>query len=251
MSATASPSDPYHAALSSITLNDFVGQWIDNFHQRRLDSLNSLKLDQLLRRKNIYLFKAKNLEVVTDLVRSLLDAHLSSQEETLFGKVLEAIALFVCARTHNGRKSAAQGIDIEFQFNSNYYIVSVKSGPNWGNHQQVQRMKQNFSAAKRILNLPNAIAVNGCCYGRDNQENKGDYLKLCGQSFWELISNDPNFYLSFIEPLGQNAKEKNEEFFRGYYRIVNRFTEEFFRKGWCRDGRIDWEGLVKFNSGKT
>jgi len=33
----------------------------------------------------------------------------------------------------------------------------------------------------------NIVAVNGCCYGRDNRPDKGDYLKYCGQRFWEFI----------------------------------------------------------------
>jgi len=67
--------------------------------------------------------------------------------------------------------------------------------------------------AKRILgtNRPtgfHVIAVNGCCYGKDNVTNKGDYIKLCGQRFWEFISGNENLYTEIIEPLGHRAKEQ-------------------------------------------
>lgn len=74
-------------------------------------------------------------------------------------------------------------------------------------------MKDNFKKAKKILgsNLSSSlkvVAVNGCCYGKDNQPDKSDYLKLCGQQFWTFISGSESFYLDIIEPLGHKAKIK-------------------------------------------
>jgi hypothetical protein len=89
--------------------------------------------------------------------------------------------------------------------------------------------------------------VNGCCYGRDNKPDKGEYFKYCGQSFWEFISGDPDLYIEIIEPLGHKAKERNEQFAQEYARIVNLFSVEFSNK-YCVDGRIDWETIVKLNS---
>ena len=71
--------------ISDKQITAYVEANIGTFHDKRLEALNKLRLRDLLRRKNPYLFKSKNLVVVADLIRSLLDAHLSSQEETLFG----------------------------------------------------------------------------------------------------------------------------------------------------------------------
>ena len=107
---------------------------------------------------------------------------------------------------------------MDFQGDGAIYLVSIKSGPNWGNSRQVARMKDDFRKAKRILGTNTkgikVVAVNGCCYGKDDHPDKGDYLKLCGQRFWEFISGDGNLYIDMIEPLGHKAKEKNEEFLR-------------------------------------
>ena len=112
-------------------------------------------------------------------------------------------------------------------------------------------MIDNFTKAKRILRTSNSelhiIAVNGCCYGRDNHPDKGEYLKLCGQKFWTFISGNENLYTDIIEPLGHTAKTKNEEFLDQYSQIINRFTVEFGNK-FCIDGKIQWEQLVQFNS---
>jgi len=243
--------------MKPLNLDDvtaFVEQNIGSFHQRRVSSLQGLELQQILKRKNPYLFKAKNIQTAQDLVKSLLDAHLSSQEETIFGDFLESLAIFVCSQVFGGRKSAAEGIDLEFERDGVLYLVSIKSGPNWGNSSQVKRMVEDFKKAQRILrtsgNQKPIVAVNGCCYGRERQPDKGDYLKLCGQAFWTLISGNDQLYIEIIEPLGHQAKQHNDAFQAEYARLLNLFTQEFLQE-FCTNGQIDWPKLVRFNSEKS
>lgn len=183
----------------------------------------------------------------------LLDAHLSSQEESIFGEFLEGLALFICNSAYGGIKSSASGIDLEFTRGGVRYIVSIKSGPNWGNSQQIKRMEENFITAKRILKTSGCKmpieAINGCCYGKEDNYDKGTYKKLCGQRFWEFISGCSTLYTDIIEPLGYKAKERNEAFQLLYVQIINKFTGEFIRK-FCKRGQINWKKLVKFNSAK-
>jgi len=240
------------AKLDLAAVQDYVSRNIGSFHSRRLKSLQELKLDKVLKRKNPYLFKAKNVLQAQDLVRLLLDAHLSSQEEAIFGDFLEGLAIFVCRKVYGGDKSAAEGIDLEFTKDKMRYIVSIKSGPNWGNSRQVAKMRDDFRKAKRVLATSGGggpiEAINGCCYGRNSRPNKGDYQKLCGQKFWELISGSSDVYTDIIEPLGHQAKQRNDEFVEAYAVIVNKFTQEFMSK-FCDDGCINWKKLVQFNSG--
>lgn len=244
------PRFPRHALLP------FIAQKIELFHRRRLGKLLELRLDEVLRRKNPCLFKAKALEMAQDLVKSILDAHLSSQEEGIFGEFLEELARFVSQRACGGRKSSSPGIDLEFTRGHTHYLVSVKSGPNWGNSQQIERMKDNFRRAKRTLRTNNKTAtaivtVDGCCYGKDDHPDKGEYFKYCGQRFWEFLSSDPRLYVEIIEPLGQVARQRNADFLAEYGKVINRFSLEF-GKHYCRaDGSILWEKLVKFNSGRA
>ncbi|MEW6029346.1 MAG: PmeII family type II restriction endonuclease [Chloroflexota bacterium] len=242
--------------MRPLNLNEvinFVKGNIGEFHESRDASLQTLKLREVLKKKNPYLFKAKNINDAHDLVKVLLDAHLSSQEETIFGNFLEKLAIFVCGRVFDGRKSSAEGIDLEFIRDDVFYIVAVKSGPNWGNSAQIKRMIENFRQAKRILRMGksqlNVQSINGCCYGRTTKPDKGDYLKLCGQEFWEFISGNDRLFVNFVEPLGHQAKERNEAFLAEYARVLNLFTQEFMND-FCVDGKIDWDKLVRFNSGK-
>ena len=232
-------------------VNEYVEKHIDTFHQKRADSLEKLKLADILKRKNPYLFKAKHILLAHDFVQQILDAHLQSQEETLFGDFLEKLAIFVSYELNGGIKSTnLTGIDLEFERAGVYYIVEIKSGPNWGNSSQILKMQQNFATAKAALAPKKVVAINGCCYGKDQQPEKDGYLKLCGQRFWEFLSEDPEFYTHIIEPIGYKAKEKNEAFSKTYGRILNLFTAAFV-KDFCSDiGAIDWIKLLEFNSKK-
>jgi hypothetical protein len=233
----------------------FIEPGIQKFHKRKLDNLSDLKLNKILTRKNPYLFRAKNQNTAQDLVKTVLDAHLSSQEEGIFGGFLEELAVFICSKVYGGKKSSSEGIDLEFSNENVAYIVSIKSGPNWGNSRQIARMKDDFRRAKRVLGTNTSalkvVAVNGCCYGKDNKPDKGDYLKVCGQRFWEFISGDEDLYTEIIEPLGHKAKERNEAFAEEYAKVINRFTREFAMEYCHQDGSILWEKLVRFNSGKS
>ena len=115
-------------------------------------------------------------------------------------------------------------------------------------------MISDFKTAKRVLRTSNSnlqvIAVNGCCYGKGRNPDKGDYIKYCGQSFWEFISGDSELFVKIIEPLGYKSKEKNDDFMISYSRMINKFTKEFI-DDFCEDnGEIDWAKIVRFNSSK-
>ncbi|WP_293005534.1 PmeII family type II restriction endonuclease [Nitrosomonas sp.] len=242
--------------MKQLNLKDvslYVEENIGIFYKKRIQSLDRLKLSQVLKRKNPYLFKAKNVLTAEQIIKGLVDAHISSNEETIFGDWLEGLAIFINDKVYSGRKSGITGIDLEFDNNSIRNIVTIKSGPNWGNSSQIAKMVTDFKTAKKTLRTSNSqlniVAVNGCCYGKDSKPDKGDYFKYCGQRFWEFISGNSELFTEIIEPLGHNAKEKNDDFARSYAQMINKFTKEF-SNSFCKDtGEIDWEGLVRFNSG--
>jgi hypothetical protein len=231
---------------------EYVEKHISIFHQQRLDYVqNKVDLLKILKQKNPYLFKAKNVLTAQDLVRGFLDAFLQSQEETLFGDFIEGLAIFICDKVYGAKKSKLTGIDLEFEKDGIIYIVEIKAGWNWGNSSQIRQLKINFKNAKKTLSTQTGkkiVAVNGCCFGKDNRPDKGGYWKLCGQRFWGLISEDERLYIDIIEPIGYKARQKNEEFMENYAQIVNKLTLEFSQK-FCDDGKINWPKLVEYNSG--
>lgn len=243
--------------INSQAISSFISENIDSeFHFKKREKILSLKLSDITKRKNPYLFKAKGMNNASELIRSIMEATVSSGEETVFGNFMEKIAIFTCSEALGGRKSSATGIDLEFEKSGIKYLVSIKSGPNWGNSSQIKKMKENFLLAKKTLgtsggiNSQSIFCVEGCCYGSDSSPDKGTHVKLCGEDFWRFISNGNDLlYKEIIEPFGVLAKERNIELQKLIDSKLNLFTAEFVSKFCNHEGTIDWELLVHTNSG--
>uniref|UniRef100_A0A7C4PR47 Cytosolic protein n=1 Tax=Anaerolinea thermolimosa TaxID=229919 RepID=A0A7C4PR47_9CHLR len=235
-------------------LNEFVNEHIQNFHVRRLERLSQLSLKDLIQ-KNPYLFRAKNVNRASELIEQTMAAFLSSSEEKIFGDFLESLALFVAQQTSpDAHKSATSGLDLEFSKNGVYYVVSVKSGPNWGNSSQHSKLEEDFKKAQIRLRQAsvklNVVPVLGICYGKSRSVwTRGGYLKLVGQNFWALISGEKDFYIQIVEPVGYRAKEHNERYLLERDRIANKLTKDFIEHFCDERGQIDWVSLVQANSG--
>lgn len=238
--------------IDRTVLNEFVNAEIVRFHQARLARLQKLKLDAIVR-KNPYLFRAKNIHTASDLVQTVMNAFLSSSEEEMFGKFLEELAVFVSARVHNGRKSSASGLDLEFDAKGVRYLVAIKSSTNWGNSSQYKALDTSFRNAVQVLRQSHRTAhvqpVLGMCYGKSpGFVDTGTYWKISGQRFWHFLSGSEDLYVDIIEPIGYEAKRHNEDYEVSRGAIQNRLTDEFMA-GFCNaDYTINWEHLVAFNS---
>ncbi len=227
------------------------------FYVKRLDGLKAMRLNDVLKRKNPYLFAAKNIDTAGDLAGGVVNAFLSSQEETLFGNLLEGLAIFVAHTLWNGEKSKHKSLDLEFVRDDQLFLVGIKSGVNWGNSDQIAAMKTNFKVARTALReegeAREIVAVNGCIYGRDNSPFKRDvdadkcYFKFAGQRFWEWLSGDADLFRDLILPIDKIAHEQDQAFRRAYAAKINELTADF-ALNFLRNGQIDWMKLVEFVS---
>lgn len=233
-------------------METFVRDNIGSFHEARIKNLQSLKLKTLLQNKNPYLFRAKSLNSAADLVDALLEARLSSSEEGSFGKFLEDLATFVAMETGGGQKSPANGIDIDLTRRGVRYLISVKSGKNWGNSSQHKTLKLHFMDAVKIIRQSKHVGqlqpTLGICYGRFKTINNGLYLHIGGQSFWHLLSDSPDFYTDIVEPLAFDAEKHDEHFKEEKSNTFNRMTREFTIEFCDQAGAIQWSKLVEFVS---
>lgn len=231
---------------------EYVNQNIGSFHHSRVARLQDIKLKEVLKKKNPYLFRAKNILTAEKLIESILDAFLSSSEEELFGKFLEGLAVFVAAKTLDGKKSAATGIDLEFDKDNVKHIVAIKSGQNWGNSSQYAALRENFRKAVSVLKQSKSVKqvqpLIGMCYGKMKTVDRGDFIKMAGQSFWFFISDNEKLYTDIVEPIGHEAKRHNDKYEEERAALINNFTSEFSTE-FCTNGKIDWKKLVVFNSG--
>jgi hypothetical protein len=234
-------------------IRNYVVENIDTFHLERIKRLRNLKLNNVLKNKNPYLFRCKNLNLAADLMTAVLDARLSSSEEGSFGSFLEHLAIYVSEITGGGFKSAAEGIDIELVRGKTRYLVAVKSGKNWGNSTQYATLKRNFRRAIQVIHQARpreqVQPTLGICYGNFRTKHTGDYLHIGGQSFWHLISGDRNLYIDLIEPLGYKAEDHDAIFRQEKDNTYNRLIREFANEYCDPSGAIDWAKLVGFVSG--
>jgi len=242
--------------LNLADVTQYVEQHIGDFHKQRLEKVKGIQLKEVLRSKNPYLFRAKNVTSANAIVEGILKAHISSGEETVFGNWLERLAIFINDSVYQGRKAAVSGIDLDFDKDGKRYLVAIKSGPNWANGSQMLKLIDQFNTARKRLStsgaVVNVVCVNGCCYGKTREryeyKSNGNYYKLCGQRFWELISGDSTLYTELIIPLGHEALERNNEFDESYGALLNRLTAEFMKDFCNNDFTINWDKLIVFNS---
>ena len=112
--------------IDSATISEFIVSNVDSdFHKKKELKISSLKLADITKRKNPYLFKAKGMNNASDLIKSIMDATVSSGEETVFGNFMEKVAIFTCSQALGGRKSSATGIDLEFERGGVKYLVRI------------------------------------------------------------------------------------------------------------------------------
>lgn len=163
------------------------------------------------------------------------------------------MAIYVSKITGGGGKSAAEGIDIELERKKLRYLIAVKSGRNWGNAGQHQQLRANFKKAVRVLRQSHHSGqlqpTLGICYGKFQTVDNGEYLHIGGQSFWHLISGDPDLYIDLIEPLGYKAEEHDRAFRKQRDSAYNRMVREFTISYCDVHGAIEWSKLVHFVSG--
>jgi hypothetical protein len=232
-------------------LSDKIIECLRDFHQKRLERLQNLKLKTVLKRKNPYLFKAVGIEKAAELVEKLLFAYLSSSDETIFGNCFfEPIAVFVSS----GKTSEGEGSDLTIETPDTFKVIAVKSGPNPFNSSQKKRQNQEFmSLRSRVLKLKKHFdAILGFAYGYRKTEPTSEriYRELGGQAFWAELTGDEYFYMDLINLMKREVIASfRDEYSHEWARIVNDHTRDLLNDFCLPEGYIDWEKLLKYNSG--
>lgn len=72
---------------SKYILEKAVADALAEFYLKRINKLDSLKLSTILRGKNPYMFCAIGIADADEFIDKILNAYVSSSEETLFGNV--------------------------------------------------------------------------------------------------------------------------------------------------------------------
>lgn len=189
--------------------------------EEKVDSLVSGFTDKLLKklavspekvivRKNPFLFRIRAGDAnAHSLARTIIDAYMSSSEETIFGNMLESVAEILCKHGRGGKKSAASGLDLEYDVNSVRTIMQVKSGTNWGNSSQKKELVRAFNRATTILRQGDADlhvrCIEGCAYGQSGTKDFGTHHRVVGTDFWEEVSGWDGAAIEIMRLFGKHA----------------------------------------------
>lgn len=230
-----------------------IDEVVTGFTEKLKDKLAELgnKPMFLLGRKNPFLFRIRGKTKADDVVRNMLEATLSSSEETVFGDIFEACAQIVCRHGRNGLKSGIEGIDIEYSEGpQKRVLVQVKSGKNWGNSGQIKRLKQNFQTATRVLKQRGSVkdvrCIEGICYGRKESKHLDSHELLVGVDFWEEISGWDEMYFFLMDVVGKHASNGLQNAKNEAVDKVVRFMRE--KDLLDEEDEVSWDNLIVFLS---
>ncbi|UYV50704.1 PmeII family type II restriction endonuclease [Priestia megaterium] len=232
-------------------LSVIIEELLNDFYKRRIEKISKLELKNTLARKNPYLYKAVGVEKASDIVSEILTAYMSSSDEGIFG---DAFFEPLAERIGKGHVAETEGVDVIVEDEHVYKAFAVKSGTNVFNADSRKKQADNFnSLRKRVAKRKKFFdAIVGYGYGRkETAINKQGFREVAGQAFWEELTGDSEFYLKIISVMGDRPQQHLVEYRKAFDAAVNRFTKEFINDFCNEDGAINWEKIVKFNSGRA
>jgi Type II restriction endonuclease EcoO109I len=193
----------------------------------------------------------------SEIIEEILRAHVSSSDETLFGnEFFEPLVKWVAQQTnsaHTVTTSDGEGVDVTITSDTAIMPIAVKSGVNVFNAASKKKQGENFATlSKRLHKLAlHFDPIVGYCYGRKKQSSKSkvNFRELAGQVFWELITNEKDFYLRIVRLMGEKPIVHRPSFQLSFDHAKNRFVKEFLLDFSDENGAINWDKLLEFNSG--
>lgn len=236
--------------LSQSELRSVVRHSLKDFHRALLGKMKGLQLQKLLSRKNPYLYAGMGLGSSPEhFLRMLLDAWLSSSMEGCFGNTLESIAHHIITSMNIGIKSSSEGLDYDIVRGRFRFLLSVKSGGQWGNHSSCKEQGKKFEKAKKVVRAIDnreLVSVMGICYGKKQVTDGLSYadVEIQGQAFWYFLTGDPFLYTRLIGLIQSVSTKFYPNFVSRRERALLRILPEF-QSAYCfPDGSISWRTLV-------
>ncbi|HEV2580260.1 MAG TPA: PmeII family type II restriction endonuclease [Ktedonobacteraceae bacterium] len=237
--------------MNLLELEGLIRQCLDEFYMRRIKKLSELRLREVLSKKNPYLLRATGIRKASEIVAEVLRAYMSSSDESIFGDAFFEPIARICS---GGTVSPSEGVDVAVESDTVYKAFSIKSGPNIFNASQAKRQDDEFNSLRhRMYKVHKQFdPILGHCYGRrsSGRKSKRSYRILSGQALWEELTGDVDFYIKLIDLMRDHPTEHRRTFEIEWDNAINRFEGEFIINFGNLDGSINWEKLLRYNSGK-
>jgi Type II restriction endonuclease EcoO109I len=241
--------------IQAKALDAKIAQLLAVLYERRFIQLRALTLTKLLN-KNPYLYRAVGIQRPDHLLEGLLNARISSSDETIFGnEFFEPLALWAAQNAKiEGRHAsigAGAGQDISIESATEYFAISVKSGKNIFNSQSDKGQKAEFEQLEaRLKKLKKAFhKIVGFGYGRQTQpKTPKSVRKIAGQEFWQLLTGESDFYVRIADAISSPAMAHKEAFDKELLKKHSELLRQFMLEYVEADGSVRWQKVVEFNS---
>lgn len=242
--------EPINESYDEAKAAEVIADAIEEFYASLVKGIDEITIDKILGSKNPYLYCVKNVKSPRQFVGSILDAYISSSEETIFGNLFfEPLAIAVSG----GSKAGAEGVDIEIDAAPIRYAIAVKSGTSVFNADSKKRQIENFDKHARLMRQGglHSSPVIGYGYGTKKGGTGGRVLEYAGQDFWEYLTGDPDFYTKIVDLMGDSPEVWSGRFEASKAKTLDRLTGEFAEGYVAGDGSIDWHKVLRLNSGSV
>lgn len=225
---------------------------------KRFATLEKLTLSKLLS-KNPYLYRGLGIVKAEEWVDEVLAAFISSSDETVFGnEFFEPLALWAAkAAEFPGDKrevtvGGGAGYDVGIETASAYRAVAIKSGKKIFNSQSSSAQGDQFLALQSRLKKTGKqfLPIIGYGYGRKTTRKESPTERLAGQKLWQLLTNEADFYLRIGQAIGKFAADHRQLYTEALDKKRNQLLRQFLVNFVDDSGTIQWDAILKYNSGE-
>ena len=247
--------EPINTFYDETEVKKAIANALEKFYSSLIAKIDNINIKDIMKSKNPYLYRAKAMQTSSEIIESILQAFVSSSEETIFGNCFFEPIVLVAS---GGTKSATRGVDVElFDSESNTKcFIAVKSGTSIFNADSLKKQGENFAEAQRTLRTSGGrvgfSAIVGYAYGTKTETGRGKakiYEEVAGEEFWEAITGDKDFYTKIITYMDKLPEKYINEYNSSYSKAKNRLVRDFSNEFCNMDGTINWVKLVDYNSG--
>jgi len=222
-----------------------------SLQKKRLSILDAVTAQEIMERSNPLFMGISDVEHVLTWVVRNLDNYLAASDQTLVGKMCENIVFNITKQRFRAKRLNNKTFDLMWEEGNIVHVREVKSGKAWGNSSQqeslrsrVKSLKEKYEADGKILDFKLLI-----CYGRGDSKRRDGITELRGQSAWEEITSNPDFYLKVQKLCQTDSKKYNDRYRIKRNSAINRLVEEMSK--FCSlNGSLKKELITRCNSGK-
>ena len=231
------------SGLSAGQARRLVSEFEITFARPFAQKLLSLRMGDIIKNKNPYLYRASGIKTCEDLVRRAFQDYVSASVEGYFGPFFESVARIVSG----GVKPVGGGeVDLDVRTRDVAKLYAIKSGAKGFNSSSYDKAKRDLNSAESRLRQDRVRTEKkiAFAYGRRRDSFREGIEHLSSRQFWAELSGDPNFYSKLLDVCDLLAPLYTADVQGPFSELLQEAHELF-----CSDDEIDWRKVLRLVSG--